>query len=232
MSREDYRLGAREAADIAEVKANVVSDIESAQIDGLSAFNLEERAEWLDGIEACETLEIALEVYGYLNDFVRDGMEVVAEIQKTLKAGPLAQKRRTAFLQQAQISTFDGKQQMVDEIEGAVDEAQHLQGRTLKLISDQALSVQERAMVTQKMNAEGASSDLVKLAEEIVGVAHRRVKSRRAVLRVEGLLRRGEMGVARKQLNSSLKIIPMNEYTRLEDAVSQLQIKQSRLLAA
>ncbi len=221
-----------ESTEVSTVKADVAYEIEAAQVGGLYAFNEEERAEWLGGIEACETLEIALSVYDYLADFIHDGMEVVAEIQDKLSSGPLAQAKREAFIEQAQIANFSNKQQMISEITGAVQEARELQNRTLALIGDQALSVQEREEIIQKLSGEGASAELVATAAMIVRVARERARSRRAVLQVEDLLNNNSADSARIALSLSFGSIPLAEYIRLEESISQLQIRNTRLIAA
>lgn len=217
---------------IEAVKVAVESRIATAEIGGINAFNDDERTEWLDGIETCETLEIALSVYDYLDDFIRDGLAVVHEIQSQLDSNVLPNSRRQAFFERAQIVRFDDKCQLITEIEQAVDEARELQEKTLKILSDNALSVQERKTVIEKLNNEGASIKLVNMAEQIVRTARERLQGYQAVLQVESLLHQGEFKTARSALNASFNIIPFSEYARLEQSISQLQIKHSRLIIA
>jgi len=231
MSQERYpeELGVYE---IEAVKATVDSRIAAAEIGGISAFNDDERAEWLDGIEACETLEVALLVYDYLDDFIRDGLAVVDEINSQISETVLSDRQRQFFFERAQIASFDNKRQLISEIERAVDEARGLQEKTLKILSDQALSVSERGAVVKRLNSEGASVDLVNAAEQIVQAARERLQAAQTVFRIEGLLRRGEIKEAREVLGVSFGVVPLSEYIRLERNISQLQIQQSRLIAA
>lgn len=231
MSQERY-LGEPDVYEIEAVKATVDSRIATAEIGGISAFNDDERAEWLDGIEACETLEIALLVYDYLDDFIRDGLAVVDEIHSQISETVLPGRQRQFFLERAQIASFDSKRQLISEVERAVDEARGLQEKTLKILSDQALSVSERGAVVKRLNSEGASAELVNAAEQIVQVARERLQSVQTVSRIEGLLRRGETREAREVLGVSFGVVPLSEYIRLERNISQLQIQQSRLIAA
>ncbi len=231
MNQEKYQQEP-EAYEIEAVKATVDSRIAAAEIGGISAFNDDERAEWLDGIEACETLEIALLVYDYLDDFIRDGLAVVDEINSQISETVLSERQRQFFLERAQIASFDTKRQLISEVERAVDEARELQERTLKILNDQSLLVSERGAVVKRLNNEGASIDLVNMAEQIVQAARERLQTTQTVSRIEGLLRRGEAEEAREVLSVSFRSVSLSEYIRLERNISQLQMQQSRLIAA
>lgn len=231
MSQERY-LDEPNVYEIEAVKATVDSRIAAAEIGGISAFNDDERAEWLDGIEACKTLEIALLVYDYLDDFIRDGLAVVEEIDSQISETVLSDEQRQIFLERAQIASFDNKRQLISEVERAVGKARGLQEKTLKILGDQALSVSEREAVVKRLNSEGASADLVNVAEQIVQIARKRLQVVQTVFRIEGLLRRGEAKEAREVLDVSFGSLPLGEYIRLERNISQLQIQQSRLVVA
>ena len=217
--------------EIESVKAAVDNRIATAEVGGLSAFNDTERAEWLDGIEACATLEIALMVYDYLDDFISEGLAVVEEIQSRLGFNALSDDRRRAFFERAQVASFDDKRRLISEIEAAVDEAKALQERTLVILSDQALAVSERAEVIKQLNIEGASAGLMKTAERIVATARDRLHSQQAIQNIESLTHQGKLDAARVVLGKVFGYIPLGEYVRLEQNISRLQIQSSRLLS-